>query len=180
MNNDNDEALQKSLLDACRQPPTADESQHRLSFMVGFWARRVPDEMKRRNLYGPCGPLPSPEEADWVKQLQEGYSTAAVREPAATTNVVAPTPLPCITPAWEEINAASQAWKYPKRLIIISLCQTHPNAFVKVSWRLTKILTTPVSKISMKMTRKKSYPTKKINDFLELNSAQSCYVFKYG
>jgi hypothetical protein len=104
----NDDALIESLLAACGKPPPVDSAKHRLSFMVGFWTRRVPDEMAERRLYGPCGPLPSPNEADWVKELQEGYNRnskqAGNGRTGATESFAAPTPLPCVTPGWEAIN----------------------------------------------------------------------------
>jgi hypothetical protein len=109
---DDDDALINSLLAACGQPPPDDSARHRLSFMVGFWTRRVPDEMAERRLYGPCGPLPAPNEADWVKELQMGYNNnskqAGNGRIAATESFAAPTPLPCIAPGWQAINANQQ------------------------------------------------------------------------
>lgn len=58
---------------------------NRLTLMVGFWTRRVPDTMTERRLYGPCGPLPGAQSDDgqheaedestarWVETIQAGY-----------------------------------------------------------------------------------------------------------
>jgi hypothetical protein len=58
---------------------------NRLTLMVGFWTRRVPDNMKERKLYGPCGPVPGvplnnleheagdEPTATWVEAIQAGY-----------------------------------------------------------------------------------------------------------
>ena len=50
-----------------------EESPHRLTLLVWFWSRRVPDQMKERKLYGPCGPIPPAEDTQWVQCVQEGY-----------------------------------------------------------------------------------------------------------
>jgi hypothetical protein len=77
-------------------------NHHRLTFMVGFWTRRVPDKMKERRLYGPCGPLPpANDEHTWVTEIQDGY-------PRATADMSSfvkfeTMPLPKVSPAWESI-----------------------------------------------------------------------------
>jgi hypothetical protein len=81
------------------------KAPHRLTFLVGFWTRRVPDLVETR-LYGPCGPLPSASEYKWVEQLHQWYgsnaSTTSLR-PAAQ-EVPRHESVPCITPAWEPVN----------------------------------------------------------------------------
>ena len=79
--------------------------KHRLTFMVGFWTRRVPDKMKERRLYGPCGPLPpATDEHSWVKEIQKGYPRDTNGESngfdAASLEVMS---LPKVAPAWESI-----------------------------------------------------------------------------
>lgn len=77
---------------------------HRLTFLVGFWTRRVPDLVETR-LYGPCGPLPPASEYKWVEQLCEGYgSNAATTSRQAAHEVPRHASVPCITPAWETVN----------------------------------------------------------------------------
>ena len=106
--------------------PSVSESSevpHRLTFLVGFWTRRVPDKMKNRKLYGPCGPIPPrPSEASsggkdadpsfegmhtWVDEVYEGYEskdgTASATGGHPQTNLLKD-PLPCISPAWETIE----------------------------------------------------------------------------
>ena len=81
---------------------------HRLTLLVGFWTRRVPDQMKERKLYGPCGPLPPKEDYAWVRQIYEGYepnSTNATEISAPSENIVE-SPVPCITPAWECLHSS--------------------------------------------------------------------------
>lgn len=78
---------------------------HRLTFMVGFWTRRVPDTMDQRSLYGPCGPLPpdSPEHS-WVSLIREGYSDNGIsREVAAVANIQ-PVPVAQVSPVWEALD----------------------------------------------------------------------------
>ena len=79
----------------------------RLTFMVGFWTRRVPDQMKERHLYGPCGPLPEAnEENTWVSEIEQGYGCndspkcVSSTEKNITSNV-----LPSVSPAWEDISS---------------------------------------------------------------------------
>lgn len=82
--------------------------KHRLTFMVGFWTRLVPDKMKERRLYGPCGPLPpATEEHSWVQEIQKGYPKDANGDSSngfdsAKLEVVS---LPKVSPAWESIAA---------------------------------------------------------------------------
>lgn len=81
---------------------TTDQKNHRLTFMVGFWTRRVPDTMKERRLYGPCGPLPpANDEHTWVKEIQDGYPKAT--SDMGSVDKFETIPLPKVSPAWERI-----------------------------------------------------------------------------
>jgi hypothetical protein len=125
--------------------------------------------MKNRLLYGPCGPLPSRNEADWVKELQEGYGSKTTKAGDAVDVFAAPTPLPFVTPAWEAINntASSEGSveECPVRLIIGSLLPTHHDAFVRVflSPKRMTMTTMHASWPSMKttMTKKKTRPARR-------------------
>ena len=79
---------------------------HRLTFMVGFWTRRVPDKMKERRLYGPCGPLPpATEEHSWVTEIQQGYPKATNGDnDALDASKLEVMSLPKVSPAWEDIS----------------------------------------------------------------------------
>jgi hypothetical protein len=86
-------------------PKSAQQQQHRLTFMVGFWTRRVPDSiLTEQKLYGPCGPLPHATDAhSWVKQIQEGYD-GSTKHPVAPPMSVEIHPVPRVEPAWETIS----------------------------------------------------------------------------
>lgn len=85
--------------------PGDDGANHRLTFMVGFWTRRVPDGMKDRRLYGPCGPLPpANDEHTWVKEIRDGYPKQATRaDNKGSLAKFETVPLPKVSPAWESI-----------------------------------------------------------------------------
>jgi hypothetical protein len=76
-----------------------EEVPHRLTFMVGFWTRRVPDKMKNRRLYGPCGPLPPADDTEWVRNISKGYP-----QKTAPSKNIQECKLPTISPAWEVIQ----------------------------------------------------------------------------
>jgi len=86
---------------------------HRLTFMVGFWTRRVPDRMKERNLYGPCGPLPPIEGTTWVQEIHKGYTdnNGSSNSEDDRCHDITPMTLPYVTPAWEEINQQQDVMK---------------------------------------------------------------------
>ncbi len=85
----------------------ASEPKHRLTFMVGFWTRNVPDRMKERKLYGPCGILPpATEEHSWVRRLSEGYDGKDRSHPEVESIAIV-SPVPTITPAWEALPCVS-------------------------------------------------------------------------
>lgn len=71
---------------------------HRLTFMVGFWTRCVPDKMENRTVYGPCGPLPPADSTEWVRDINEYPKHLA---PSKNLNE---STLPKISPAWESIQ----------------------------------------------------------------------------
>ena len=87
------------------------DDPHRLTFMVGWKTRHVPDQRKTSDsFYGPCAPLPPNEKASWVKEIQLGYernTSSAMpiitREPRQTGNIRMEA-LPSVSPAWEEIH----------------------------------------------------------------------------
>lgn len=96
---------------------TTCSTPHRLTFLVGFWTRQVPDKMKYRKLYGPCGPLPprpTEEEKDdenqvhtWVEEIHQGYDDK--NRAASTPHTMTTTPVPMIAPAWEVMGTAATA-----------------------------------------------------------------------
>jgi hypothetical protein len=92
--------------------------------MVGFWTRRVPDKMKNRHLYGPCGPLPDANDDNtWVSEIeQEGGCNSEHSKPSngERTNITSEI-LPKVTPAWEDITACVEKSKGPKLEIPTSL-----------------------------------------------------------
>lgn len=71
---------------------------HRLTFMVGFWTRSVPDKIQNRKVYGPCGPLPPADSNEWVRNI---HSFPKQVEPVSHFKTSS---LPTISPAWEEIE----------------------------------------------------------------------------
>ena len=93
-----------------KEPPQK-ETEHRLTFMVGFWTRNVPKTMKQRHLYGPCGPLPpANEENTWVKQISEGYGDDDDGKMMITAEKeMAGISLPQVSPAWELIGE-QESW----------------------------------------------------------------------
>jgi hypothetical protein len=78
-----------------------DTKQHRLTFMIGFKTRRVPDQRKKEDLYGPCGPLPPNTEA-WVKEIERGYENPTPHVPRQES--IEKQELPRTSPAWERIH----------------------------------------------------------------------------
>jgi hypothetical protein len=97
-----------------RQPIT-DTTPHRLTLMVGFWTRRVPDSIPKFSTpiyYGPCGPLPPAKNAAWVRAMEEGYSKSSAGHPTAMPSSamldhrksIVRVPLPSVSPAWEEMQ----------------------------------------------------------------------------
>lgn len=83
------------------------EPLERLTLMVGFWTRRVPDSMKERRLYGPCSQIP-PNNKDhtWVSQIMEGYPQ---KIDSRCINNVKSSNVPCVSPAWEQIHPNADA-----------------------------------------------------------------------
>jgi hypothetical protein len=77
---------------------------NRLTLMVGFWTRRVPDQRKEQSLYGPCGPMPV--DSDWMKQLLPKVKKAAATAATPTTLSI-PEVLQAVSPAWERIEPRS-------------------------------------------------------------------------
>ena len=99
----------------CPGDGTTDQSdakmEHRLTFMVGFWTRRVPDKMKDRRLYGPCGPMPpATDEHTWMREIASGYENGAGgksgRSSTPNQDDISSYEVPTISPAWETLEVA--------------------------------------------------------------------------
>ena len=87
-----------------RSPDTLQEG-NRLTFMVGFWTRKVPATMKQRRLYGPCGPLPpSTKEHSWIQEISKGYGEGATNAKRRGAETIPACLLPKVSPAWETID----------------------------------------------------------------------------
>lgn len=103
--------LLSNLTSALKSKKQRQSAGNRLTLMVGFWTRRVPDSMKDRKLYGPCGALPPKEETAWVETIFKGYPM----EPAHQTmsKEFSGTALHSVAPAWEEISVAKEPKEIP-------------------------------------------------------------------
>ena len=90
--------------------PKKDPSQkHRLTFLVGFWTRRVPDNIKNQKLYSPCGPLPpQTDEHTWVRHVFDGYKDGMPLVASAADNLKE-IAVPKVSPAWEQLVQTSNA-----------------------------------------------------------------------
>ncbi len=90
------------------EPEILEETPHqRLTLMIGFWTRRVPDKMKNRHLYGPCGPLPEAnDENTWVSEIQkvENCNLFQAKSSTGERAKIASELLPEVSPAWEDIS----------------------------------------------------------------------------
>ena len=81
----------------------------RLTFMVGFWTRCVPDNMgDDRPFYSPCGEVPPPlKEHSWVEDIVKGYPLKShdyntkIDEKCLSEYTSQSASLPTVTPAWE-------------------------------------------------------------------------------
>jgi len=99
-------------------------STERLTLMVGFWTRRVPDQMLERRLYGPCSPLPEPnEEHTWVQEIMKGYGNDNSQQDVIPkyTGQVNSDVLPTVSPAWEDISGDINSRKGAKLQIPTAL-----------------------------------------------------------
>jgi len=93
-------------------PPSSFGQHHqsrRLTFMVGFKTRSVPDQRSGKStMYGPCAPLP-PATEEWVRDVQIGYSNEKTSSQSNKESngetprcaVFSMQDLPCVSPAWE-------------------------------------------------------------------------------
>eukprot|EP00977_Amphora_coffeiformis_P013772 scaffold3677_cov206-Amphora_coffeaeformis.AAC.1 len=88
-------------------PSDDDDDDYRLTFMVGFKTRIVPDQRKDRfgSYYGPCAPLPPPRKQRWVREIYKGYETADENRkiPVDKTTDIVMNELPRATPVWQAI-----------------------------------------------------------------------------
>jgi hypothetical protein len=87
-------------------------NNRRLTFMVGFKTRSVPDQRRGKALYGPCAPLPPDTEA-WVKEIQSGYEDQHAGKMEVRVAGIEMKELPCVTPAWEEIATSDDEGSDP-------------------------------------------------------------------
>lgn len=121
---DNDPSLN---LDSLLDKPV--EGEYRLTLMVGFWTRSVPEEMRFQKLYGPCGPIPWPKTTEWVREAQ------ALAVTQNTTRAAIPTPpsqevgVPVISPAWERLDGASGDLQLPRILDHRFFVKDSPQCF---------------------------------------------------
>ena len=83
------------------KPPS--HSPRRLTFMVGFKTRVVPDQRQGQNLYGPCAPLP-PDTEEWVKEIERGYQQDCESSQSPRVTGMHMEELPHVSPAWECIK----------------------------------------------------------------------------
>lgn len=90
---------------------------HRLTLMVGFWTRHVPDRMKHRRLYGPCGPMPpASDEHSWVKDIENEYKPCGV----SISSIESPTTfasVPVVEPVWEKLNVMARDASDPDLIV---------------------------------------------------------------
>lgn len=84
------------------------QKPHRLTFMVNFWARNIPEKLKKRKLYGPSGPLPpKTRRHSWTSDLLNGNAYPSFRSIPGKMELEPPYKmgsLVCIKPAWELLN----------------------------------------------------------------------------
>jgi len=86
------------------------EPMERLTLMIGFWTRRVPDTMKERRLYGPCSPIPpNDDDHTWVRQIMEGYPRKCDTDKTRSVSNAKSSNVPCVSPAWEQIHRNEDA-----------------------------------------------------------------------
>ncbi len=85
------------------------ESVERLTFMVGFWTRRVPDHIKEEKLYSPCGPMPpKSDDHSWVEEISSDYGNKMqASQCSPSSRKLEGTILPAVEPAWEKIETES-------------------------------------------------------------------------
>jgi hypothetical protein len=108
--------------DLWKDPPSSSSSPsavpHRLTLMVGFWTRRVPDKMKQQRLYGPCGPMPPcTDEHTWVQEISRGYKKSSKKTKTASAakdnDDIKVVPIPRVTPAWEKFQSNASLHDQP-------------------------------------------------------------------
>lgn len=83
------------------------ERSHRLTFMVGYWTRRVPDQMDDpTELYAPCGPMP-PDSHVWIRNLRKGYPNNLMSTNETSAATKEPCRVPHVSPAWEALPVST-------------------------------------------------------------------------
>ena len=103
---------------------STDEQEHRLTLMVGFWTRNVPEGMGERELYSPCGPHPpATSEHSWVTSSQEGYGegTSQASNGEDQRNDSEYDILSSVSPAWEHFDCNERQCTTPALTIPTSL-----------------------------------------------------------
>jgi hypothetical protein len=96
-----------SQVSSCWKEPSDMPITNRLTFMVGFWTRNVPEKMEERHLYGPCGPLPpATDEHTWVKEIQKQVFKTTTTTTTAAPKTMDTVSLPSVSPAWEAIASS--------------------------------------------------------------------------
>lgn len=118
--------------------PSSEPPEHRLTFMVGFWTRRVPDKMTDRRLYGPCGPLPpSTGDHTWVQNIATGYGSGCNSAASSGRAEIVSFALPEMSPAWEcldkdgnrNIGSDGRCLEIPRGLDHRFFVQNAPHCF---------------------------------------------------
>jgi len=95
--------------------PKSLQQPHRLTFMVNFWARNIPEKLKKRKLYGPSGPFPPmTRRHSWTNDLLDGgtyprtvtenLSTSGIASQSQVETPLTMGTLTCIEPAWELLH----------------------------------------------------------------------------
>ena len=97
-----------SIIEGCtnKSPPN---QTHRLTFMVGFWTRNVPKNIKKRTLYSACGLLPPPtRKHTWVRDSIKAFNDLDIDQRILKGNSdpknLNKENLPVVMPAWETIE----------------------------------------------------------------------------
>ena len=93
----------KRKLESSNQP-------HRLTFMVNFWARNIPEKLRKRRLYGPSGPFPPTTRAhSWTNDLLDNGRYPRALRGFCSQKVSGKESLRCIQPAWERVGSETNA-----------------------------------------------------------------------
>jgi hypothetical protein len=95
------------------------EPRHRLTFMVNFWHRSIPDRIRTRKLYGPSGPFPpATRQHSWIHDIcTPAYPQTLTHNPSPALERH---DIACVRPAWDTIRtndgdaeALDPEWRIP-------------------------------------------------------------------